>query len=170
MLSTLQNKGYPNTFSSVKIIHIEFIKNIVILEREIAEHIEKMVLEISQKQMDLNLNTSALLEYEHKIVKEKIRKSGVIGGHHKKLIIFKKYFMKKMIGNHGLNEFFIYYLIHRKFPALIGHMIKCFGIVLISEKFKLNEEIMDKMVNGTFNPEVNIKGKEKNYHFYSLNE
>lgn len=143
-LRTLQGESYPNYSSSVKIIYQTFIQNIVILEPKLAEFICEFKTQVNQIQT--NLETEDLIEYQNKIIKPKKRIPGVIGGHHIKIKVIKKYFLKKVGQNHGLNEVFGYFQLHRRFPKLVPFLSRCFGVLFVSPDFEFSPEVLDSII------------------------
>jgi hypothetical protein len=144
IVRTLQDEGYPNFSTSIKIIYWKLIKNILILEPKVVDLIEKFKTEINSIQT--NLETEDLIDYENKIIKSKTRIPGVIGGHHQKLKIFKKFFLKKMGGNHALNEIYNYYLLQKFYPKISPFLTKCYGVIFVSKEFDFDEELFTEII------------------------
>ena len=144
MIQTLQDEGYPNNSTSIKIISWKYIKNIIIIEPKVLDFIQKFQNEVNSVQT--NLQTEDLIKYEETILTSKKRIPGIVGGHHKKIKLFKKYFIKQMGGNHGINEIYNYYLIHKFFPKIIPFLAKCYGVIFISKELQINENRITKII------------------------
>ena len=134
---------------------MDFIKNIVILEPMIEQHFAKLKSKINDIQ--LNVDSEELIQYEYKILKEKKRVPGVIGGHHKNFNVLKKYFIKKMVHVQGLNEIYNYFLIQKQFPKLKSYTNKCYGVVFVPKDFEFNDDKMDKIINSEISEFKDVK-------------
>lgn len=127
LVCVLQNQGFPNHHSSVKIVCMEYLKNIAILEQSFVKKIERFKAKL--RKAGFPVDTPELEAYEHNTIRAKKRIDGVIGGHLSNIRIFPRYFVKKLTSNNVLNEVFIYYMVPRQFPKLAPFMIKCFGLI-----------------------------------------
>jgi hypothetical protein len=145
IIRTFQGEGYPNLSSSIKIINSEFIKNIINVEPNLTEFFMKFQNMVNSVQTDIN--TNELIEYQNKIFCLKKRIPGVIGGHLKNISLLKKYFLKKMASNHGINEIFNYNLVYKNYPKLKPFINKCFGVIFIKNDFPLTDESLEEMIN-----------------------
>ena len=159
IIRTLQDEGYPNHSTSIKIIYWKYVKNIVIIEPKVAHFIKRFVNQVNSLQT--NLQTEDLIKYEDLIITSKIRIPGVIGGHHNKLKIFKKYFIKKMGGNHVINEIFNYYLLNKLYPKVTPFLTKCYGVIFVSKEFEVNEAKMTQIIQSG-------KQSSKDFIFYPM--
>lgn len=140
LVCVLQNQGFPNPHSSVKIVCMEYLKNIAILEKSFAKRIEDFKRKL--KKIHFPVDTPALQAYEHKIIHEKKRMDGIIGGHQCNIRVFPKYFVKRMSSNNVLNEVYIYYMVPKFYPKLAPFMIKCFGLIFTRDfDFITNERL-----------------------------
>lgn len=137
----LQNEGFPNPHSTVKIVCMEYLKNIPILQNSFVSKLEaykKKLLKIKPF-----LNNENLQKYEYKIIKSKKRLNGVIGGHLSNIKIFPKYFVKRLCSHNMLNEAYIYYLAPKIYPKLASYMIKCHGIIFAKSFDDITKEKLD---------------------------
>ena len=141
LVRVLQNEGFPNEHSSVKIVCMEYLKNIAILEQSFItklENFKKKLIKIKPF-----LNKQSLLDYEFNIIKRKKRLNGIIGGHLSNIKVFPKYFVKRLCSHNVLNEAYIYYLAPKVYPKLASFMIKCYGIIFTKNFDEITNEKLD---------------------------
>lgn len=142
--STLKNEGYPNSFSSLKLINIEYIRETLDIEPYFAEFVSSLVTQIRKFQK--NIYSEKLVKMDKKNEKKMKRVKGIIGGHHDKLILFEKYFLKKLSSLHSLNEAYMYFVIHRDFPDLCPFLAKVFGIVFVPDDYTIQIEKLEDLI------------------------
>jgi hypothetical protein len=141
LISVLQNQGFPNPYSSVKIVCMEYIKNISLLEKKFIEKLEKFKNKLIK--IYKFVNKKELLEYEFNITKAKKRLNGIIGGHLSNIKVFPKYFVKRQSTNNFLNEVYLYYLFPKLFPKLVPLTVKCYGVIFTKNFDFITSERLD---------------------------
>jgi len=141
LTSVLQNQGFPNFYSSVKIVCMEYIKNIPILEPRFVERLDQFKQKLAK--LFNFINKTELLEYEHNVIRAKKRLNGIIGGHLSNIKVFPKYFVKRQSTNNFLNEVYLYYLFPRLYPKLVPLTVKCYGVVFTKDFDAITSERLD---------------------------
>lgn len=138
LICVLQNQGFPNYHSSVKIVCMEYMKNIPILEKAFINRIDKFKAKI--RKINKQIDSAELEEYEHQIIRSKKRIDDIIGGHLSNIRVFKRYFVKRMCSHNVLNEVYVYYMVPKLYPKLAPFMIKCYGLIFTKSFDFITEE------------------------------
>jgi hypothetical protein len=143
--ATLQNHGYPNRFSSIKVLNIENILKEINIEPFFAEYLNILLSQITQSQN--NLFSNDIFDLKSELSAKFHRIKGVIGGHPERLMVFDKYFLKKLSSLHSLNEPFMYHLLHEHYPKLKPFLAKVFGVIFVPKEFALTKDLIEQMVS-----------------------
>ena len=154
MIRVLQNEGFPNLSTSTKIVNTDYSRNLVDIENYLKDFLTQLTLKINKVQTDLL--TKDLITYEDKITR-KTRVGGIIGGHHAKIFVFDRFFLKKLSAIHSVNEAYMYYLFHTRFPKLVDYLPKIYGLIYVRKGVAVTKEVVEETVKKGVSSKCDIR-------------